>query len=78
MTNEECVRSIDMGNYYRVLPDGRDLNYDKFFIKGQVQTMASEAYTSHNTRRLDVEGTVNKLLTTDYVNDKLKMREEQA
>ena len=78
MTNEECVRSIDMGNYYRVLPDGRDLNYDKFFIKGQVQTMASEAYTSHNTRRLDVEGTVKKLLTTDYVNDKLKMREEQA
>lgn len=72
MTNEECTRSIDMGDYYRVLPDGRDLNYDKFFIKGQVQTMAKEAYTSHNTTRLDVEGTIKKLLTTDYVKEALE------
>ena len=43
MTNEECVRSIDMGNYYRVLPDGRDLNYDKFFVNGEVQTMSRSA-----------------------------------
>lgn len=71
MTNEECTRSIDMGDYYRVLPDGRDLNYDKFFVQGQVQTMASEAYTSHNTKRLDVEGTVQKILTTDYVKETL-------
>lgn len=71
MTNEECTRSIDMGDYYRVLPDGRDLNYDKFFIKGQVHTMANEAYTSHNTTRLDVEGTIQKLLTTDYVREAL-------
>lgn len=67
MTNEECTRSIDMGDYYRVLPDGRDMNYDKFFVNGQVHTMANEAYTSHNTKRLDVEGTVKKILTTDYV-----------
>ncbi|MFR1517275.1 MAG: polysaccharide biosynthesis protein [Clostridia bacterium] len=67
MTNEECTRSVDMGDYYRVLPDGRDLNYDKFFVKGQVRTQASEAYTSHNTKRLDVDGTVKKILTTDYV-----------
>lgn len=60
MTNEECTRSIDMGDYYRVLPDGRDLNYDKFFITGQVQTMANDAYTSHNTQRLDVNGTIKK------------------
>lgn len=72
MTNEECTRSIDMGNYYRVLPDGRDLNYDKFFVEGQVQTMANEAYTSHNTHRLNVEGTVEKLMTTDYVREVLK------
>ena len=71
MTNEECMRSVDMGNYYRVLPDGRDLNYDKFFVQGQVQTMANEAYTSHNTKRLDVEGTVKKILTTDYVQEAL-------
>ena len=56
-----------MGDYYRVLPDGRDLNYEKFFVKGQVRTQASEAYTSHNTKRLDVDGTVKKILTTDYV-----------
>lgn len=67
MTNEECMRSVDMGDYYRVLPDGRDLNYDKFFVDGQVRTMASEAYTSHNTNRLDVDGTVEKILGTDYV-----------
>lgn len=71
MTNEECTRSVDMGNYYRVLPDGRDLNYDKFFVDGQVQTMANEAYTSHNTQRLDVEGTIKKILTTDYVKEAL-------
>lgn len=71
MTNEECIRSIDMGDYYRVLPDGRDLNYDKFFVKGHVHTMAKEAYTSHNTRRLDIEETVKKILTTDYVKEAL-------
>jgi UDP-glucose 4-epimerase len=74
MTNEESVRSVDMGKYYRVLPDGRDLNYDKFFVKGQVRTMAEEAYTSHNTRRLNVEETVQKILTTDYVKEALHNR----
>ena len=72
MTNEECVRSQDMGNYYRVFADGRDLNYDKFFVDGKVQTMASEAYTSHNTKRLDVQGTIDKILTTDYVQQELE------
>ena len=72
MTREERLRSEDMGNYYRVAADSRDLNYDKFVVNGQVQTMADEAYTSHNTNRLDVEGTVKKLLTTDYVQNALK------
>lgn len=72
MTNEECVRSVDMGDYYRVLPDDRDLNYDKFFVKGKVRTMANEAYTSHNTRRLNVDETVEKILTTDYVKNQLE------
>lgn len=72
MTNEERARSEDMGSYYRVFPDGRDLNYDKFFIKGQVHPIANEAYTSHNTKRLNVEGTVKKMLTTDYVKEVLK------
>ncbi len=72
MTNEECVRSQDMGDYFRVLPDGRDLNYDKFFVKGQVETMSNESYTSHNTNRLDIEATKKKILTTDYVKDTLE------
>ncbi len=72
MTREERLRSEDMGQYFRVATDSRDLNYDKFVVKGQVQTMADEAYTSHNTNRLDVEGTVKKLLTTDYVKNELE------
>lgn len=72
MTCEERLRSEDMGGYYRVAADSRDLNYDKFVVKGNVQTMANEAYTSHNTNRLDVEGTVNKILTTDYVKESLE------
>ena len=71
MTREERLRSEDMGGYFRVRADNRDLNYDQYFVKGQVRTMADEAYTSHNTVRLDVEGTVKKLLTTDYVREEL-------
>lgn len=71
MTREERLRSEDMGGYYRVTADNRDLNYDKFFVKGQVLTQAEESYTSHNTNRLDVEGTVKKILTTDYVREEL-------
>lgn len=72
MTREERLRSEDMGNYYRVAADNRDLNYDKFFVKGQVHTMADESYTSHNTTRLDVEETLQKILTTDYVQKALE------
>lgn len=72
VTQEEMLRSEDQGNYYRIAADGRDLNYDKFFVKGDVQTMADEAYTSHNTNRLDIEGIVQKLLTTEYIQSELK------
>ena len=71
MTNEECSRSVDMGEYYRVLPDGRDLNYDKFVVEGQVPVLPNEAYTSHNTRRLNLDETVQKILKTDYVKEAL-------
>lgn len=72
MTREERLRSEDMGNYFRIAADSRDLNYDQFVVKGDVHTMADEAYTSHNTNRLDVEGTVQKILTTDYVKAELE------
>jgi UDP-glucose 4-epimerase len=74
LTQEERLRSEDMGNYFRVSADNRDLNYDKYFVEGQVQTQADEAYTSHNTVRLDVEGTIEKLMTTDYVKEQLALR----
>lgn len=71
MTREERLRSEDMRDYFRVAADNRDLNYDKFVVKGQVHTMAEESYTSHNTRRLDVPRIREKLLTTDYVREAL-------
>ena len=71
MTKEERMRSEDMGGYFRVSADNRDLNYDKYFIKGQVHTQADEDYTSHNTRRLNVEETVEKIMTTDYIKEEL-------
>ena len=61
-----------MGDYFRVAADNRDLNYDKYFVEGNVETEADEAYTSHNTNLLDVEGVVQKILTTDYVQEELK------
>ena len=71
MTREESLRAEDMGQYFRVAADNRDLNYDKFVVKGEVRTMADEAYTSHNTWRLDIPGIQKKILTTDYVREEL-------
>ena len=71
MTREERLRSEDMGKYFRVSADTRDLNYDKYFVEGEVETEADESYTSHNTRLLDVDGVVEKILTTDYVQEQL-------
>lgn len=76
MTREERVRSEDMGKYFRVAADNRDLNYDQYFVKGKVETQADESYTSHNTTLLDVEGIVKKILETDYVQNELKKMEE--
>ena len=77
MTREERLRSEDMGGYFRVSADNRDLNYDKYFVKGQVMTQAEESYTSHNTTLLDVDGVVKKILTTDYVRDELEKGEKR-
>ncbi|OUO91810.1 UDP-glucose 4-epimerase [Gordonibacter sp. An230] len=78
MTREERLRAEDMGDYFRVRADSRDLNYDKFFVEGEVQTQADEPYTSHNTRRLDVAGTVEKIKTAEYVRLALEGREREA
>lgn len=74
MTREEIIRAEDMGNYYRVHADTRDLNYDKFTVKGSaVKTMGDDAYTSHNTFRLNINQTVEKIMTTSYIRDALKL-----
>ena len=78
MTCEERLRAEDMGDYFRVACDSRDLNYDKFVVNGEVTTMADEAYTSHNTSRLDVAGTVEKIKTAEYVQLALEGREYEA
>lgn len=78
MTREERLRAEDMGEYFRVSCDSRDLNYDKFVVDGEVETQADEAYTSHNTRRLNVEETVEKIKTAEYVQLALEGREHEA
>ena len=52
VSREEMVRSEDLGNYYRIPADSRDLNYDRYFIEGQTEVSRVDDYTSHNTRRL--------------------------
>ncbi|MCQ2485732.1 MAG: polysaccharide biosynthesis protein [Clostridia bacterium] len=75
LTREERLRAEDMGDYYRVVADSRDLNYDKFVVNGQVCTEAEESYTSHNTRLLNIEETVRKIFETDYVKKELGSKE---
>lgn len=61
VTSEEMVRAEDMGNFFRIAADNRDLNYDKYFSKGEPKMDQIDTYNSHNTTRLDVEG-MKKLL----------------
>jgi UDP-N-acetylglucosamine 4,6-dehydratase/5-epimerase len=67
LSREEMAAAADLGDYFRVPPDGRDLNYDKFFDQGEARISGSEDYNSHNTRRLDVEGTKALLLKLDFI-----------
>ena len=72
MTREELVRAEDMGEYFRVTPDKRDLNYDKYVMTGNEETQKDDDYSSHNTQRLNVEETIKKILTTEYVREELR------
>ena len=71
LTEEEAAKAIDMGGYYRVPADNRDLNYDKYFVEGRTEEKLLHQYNSHNTERLDVEGTKAKMMTTDYIKEEL-------
>jgi UDP-glucose 4-epimerase len=71
VTREEMARAEDMGNYFRIPCDTRDLNYDKYFSKGQEDVSVIEDYHSHNTTRLDVEGMKELLLKLPEVRNKI-------
>ena len=75
VTREEMAKAIDMGNYYRIPCDTRDLNYDKFFVEGDEKVSKVEDYHSHNTRRLDVEGMKELLLKLRFVREDLGLLE---
>jgi len=71
VTREEMAKAIDMGDYYRIPCDTRDLNYDKYFTEGSEDVSKIEDYHSHNTRRLDVEGMKKLLLKLRFIQEDL-------
>lgn len=72
LTREEHVVATDMGGFYRVPADTRDLNYDKYFVEGDKKLSSEEEYNSNNTERLNIEQIKEKLLSLDYVRNELK------
>jgi UDP-N-acetylglucosamine 4,6-dehydratase len=71
VSREEMAKAEDMGRYYRIPADNRDLNYNKYFVEGEEAVSAAEDYTSHNTQRLDVQGIKDLLLNLDYIKEQL-------
>jgi UDP-N-acetylglucosamine 4,6-dehydratase/5-epimerase len=71
LSREEIAHAHDMGGYYRVPADNRDLNYNKFFVDGETKISRFEDYTSHNAERLNVEQVKALLLKLDYIQEKL-------
>lgn len=69
LSREEMAAADDLGEYFRVPPDMRDLNYDKFFVDGRQKLTEAQDYNSHNTQRLDVEGTKKLLLKLPFMRD---------
>lgn len=78
VTREEMAKAIDMGNYYRIPCDTRDLNYDKFFTEGNEEISKIEDYHSHNTRRLDVEGMKEQLMRLRFIQADLGLIESET
>ncbi len=76
VTREEMAKAVDMGNYFRIPCDTRDLNYDKFFTQGNKEMSVIEDYHSHNTTQLDVDGMKAQLLRLRFVREDLGMEEK--
>ncbi|MBR3966757.1 MAG: polysaccharide biosynthesis protein [Clostridia bacterium] len=72
LTNEECSRAVDMGNFYRVPCDNRGLNYDKYFSQGNKERTKLSEFNSNNTRRLNLEETKEKIASLAYIQEELK------
>ncbi|HOP11769.1 MAG TPA: polysaccharide biosynthesis protein [Oscillospiraceae bacterium] len=72
LTNEECAHAVDLGSFYRVPCDKRDLNYDKYFKDGDVKRNTLSEFNSNNTRLLNVEQVKEKLLSLQYIRDELE------
>ncbi len=77
LTNEECAHAIDLGNFYRVPADKRDLNYDKYFRVGDTQRNTLTEFNSNNTQLLDVEQVKQKLLSLAYIQEELEAMQNQ-
>ena len=71
LTKEEAAKAIDMGNFYAVPADNRDLNYDKYFVEGDVKRATIEEFNSDNTRRLNLEETKAKIASLEYIQNEL-------
>jgi len=74
VNREEMVKAEDLGDYYRIPADTRDLNYNRYFLEGEAQISQMEEYTSHNTTRLDIEETKKLLLKLDYIREELGIK----
>ena len=77
LTNEECAHATDMGNFYRVPCDKRDLNYDKYFTEGDTKRAILTEFNSNNTQILDVRQVKEKLLSLQYIRDELAVWESR-
>ncbi|WP_149088246.1 polysaccharide biosynthesis protein [Pseudomonas prosekii] len=71
ISREEMAKAEDMGRYYRIPADNRDLNYKKYFVEGEQHISELDDYTSHNTERLDVEGVKELLLKLEFIKEQL-------
>ena len=71
LTNEECARAIDLGNFYRVPCDKRGLNYDKYFTEGNTERTKLSEFNSNNTRRLNLEETKEKIASLKYIQEEM-------
>lgn len=76
-TREEMAKARDLGEFYQIASDNRDLNYGKYFENGDVMTSNLEDYNSHNTTRLDIEGVKEKLMSLELIQDELKKWNEE-